>query len=149
MIMIFQYTDEGAIKIGDCSNAELELLFEYVKTKCKEGHDIIIKKIDGDYYLSVPICVGAVLDYTDTLIYIHPCITTQPFYFDNLYVPNNIECITFSTEKQQFISTMEIEGCVVDDIDYNQAMYEIIHPDTWSKTEEEKSIFMKEFLQLV
>ena len=123
------------------------MIFNYVKTKCEEGHEVFINKSDDDYYLSVPICVGALLDDTDPFIYIEPCITSQPFYFYNLYIPYTIECITFSIEKQQFISTTEREGCLVDYIDCDDSLYEIIHPDIFRKSDEEKSKFMKEFLQ--
>jgi len=122
------YTHIGDIKIGDCTNDEILLLLEYIKEKCQDAHKIYLKKIDDTYYLSIEVCIGALLDNNDPLIYIHPSLSLYNCYFDDLYVPSNqIQCITYSNDKKQFISTIDIEGCIIDDIECDiLSLYEIV-----------------------
>jgi len=122
------YTHIGDIKIGECTNDQILLLLDYVKQKSQDGDTIYLKKVDGIYYLSIQVCIGALLDHEDPLIYIHPSLSLYHCYFDDLYIPfDKIQCITYSNEKNNFISTIDTEGCVIGDFECDTlSLYEII-----------------------
>jgi hypothetical protein len=118
----------GDIALGFCTKNDIEDVLRYVRDTCQKGCTVMFKKTDLDeYYLSVPICVGALLnDKRDSYIYVTPMVRSNLFYFDDLYAPEELTCITYDTETNEFISNVEYEGCVCKPIKYEKTLYIIL-----------------------
>ena len=116
----------GDIILGTCSEEEKIALFEHIKEKCSNGIKVYLKFTStGEYYLSVPIQSPDDFPIKSSYYY-------QPFHFVDLYCPPDITCVTYSTEKECFISNVDIEGCSFsldeydDDIECDEeSLYEI------------------------
>ena len=77
-----EYNQYGDIVLGDCDEQTLTNLIEYIKQKCIDGIKIYLKITnENKYYLSVPICIGSLLDNYDPYIYLHPSISQYYYYF--------------------------------------------------------------------
>lgn len=138
------YNKYGDIKLGELSKEEMYYVLNYIKIKYNDGYKLSLKKIQNEdddtkytYYLSVPIHIGALYDNTDPTIYVHQEVTTIPFYFVNLYVPDSIQCIVY---ENQFISNEETNGCLFDpDLLVPIGLYEILPFSSYNSVESEES----------
>ena len=122
-----EYNQYGDIVLGDCDEQMLSDIIEYIKQKCIDGIQIYLKITnENKYYLSVPICIGSLLDNYDPYIYPHPSISQYYYYFIDVDCPLQLNCLTYSVEKQSFLSTDDREGCIKDDtIQLCESVYEI------------------------
>lgn len=116
----------GDIKLGLCSETDVQELLNYVKLKCQHGCPVFMKRTDLDeYYVSVPITLDF-LSVENPYIYTHETVEKKPFYFFDLYIPHAIVCITYDTVSNEFISNVEYEGCTQKKFDYEPSLYEIL-----------------------
>lgn len=121
-----EYTHYGDIILGYCNEDNVCEIIEYIKQKCSEGIQIYLKIANHHtYYLSVPIRIGSLQNRDDPMIYVHPCISPHAFYFIDLDYPSELSCITYCSEKKSYISNDDREGCVQEDIEVEESLYEI------------------------
>ena len=106
----------GDIILGICSEEEKNALLEHIKDKCCNGVKVYVKYTTiGEYYLSVPI--QSAEEFPIKSSYYH-----QSFHFVDLFCPPDITCITYSAEKECFISNIDIEGCTFSLEEYDNDM---------------------------
>jgi hypothetical protein len=138
------YNNYGDIKLGELNEEEVYYVLDYIKIKYNDGYQLSLKKIKHEedetkytYYLSVPIRIGALYDNEDPMIYVHREVTTIPFYFIDLYVPESIQCVIY---KNKFISNEEVEGCLFDpDLLVPMGLYEIFPFSIYNVTASEEN----------
>ena len=110
----------GDIKLGLLTSEEVEQFLELIKIYSSNGEQLFLKKVNEtfEYYLSVPSVIGATIDDSDQNIYtlFYNC------YFIDLYCPS-FSFITYSTILESFVSSEDIEGCVL----FNDNMNDIIN----------------------
>lgn len=147
-MLVTQYESFGDIKLGFCDDYEKELLYKFI-----ENHkNSYIKKTELDeYYLCVPICIGSYLDDNDPNIYVDHLICNHHFYFVDLYAPENVAFIKFDEKNSEFISNIDIEGCLekesfFNENQYEKVLYEILPSKEELEDEEDKIKYIKELL---
>lgn len=110
----------GDIKLGSLTQEEIDKFLELIKQYCKNDDQIFLKKVNdvNEYYLCIPITVGAMIDPADQNIYTIFCNC----YFMDLYCPE-FSFITYSDKQDSFVSLKDTEGCIL----FNNDMNDIVN----------------------